>query len=233
VTNRNIMLEFFKKNTFSIVYAFFLGLMPLLVSSSITYWVAFHEAQIQAFSWQNWAVIYLMACFTMSFAMTPTTFVALLSGYFLGWSAIIPVCLSYWVASIIGFKVAEKIDGGRFLQILTEKPEVKKVMNNLQKQEFKIILLARLSPVLPFAVSNLIFSFSRANLRNFMTAGFIGMLPRTLLSLWLGTQAKEVKMLLEHPSEGSFTQLLIIGLIVVSVYGLFILVKRAIDSSKQ
>ena len=47
-----------------------------------------------------------------------------------------------------------------YLKILSEKPKVKQVLENLQKDEFKIILLARLSPVLPFAVTNVLFSFS-------------------------------------------------------------------------
>jgi uncharacterized membrane protein YdjX (TVP38/TMEM64 family) len=202
--------------------------MPLLASSSISYWVITHEPDIRNFTSQNWAVTFLLACFTMAFALTPTTFVALLSGYFLGWGAFLPLALSYWVASYIGYKIAQKIDGGRFLKILSEKPKVKQVLENLQKDEFKIILLARLSPVLPFAVTNVLFSFSGTKLRNFLTAGFLGMLPRTILSIWVGTQAQEIRRLIEHPSEGNISQFLVLGLVFASVFGLGYFVKRAI-----
>jgi uncharacterized membrane protein YdjX (TVP38/TMEM64 family) len=217
-----------KKNTFTILYTFFLGLMPLLVSSSISYWVITHEQDIQNFTLQNWTTAFIIVCFTMAFALTPTTFIALLSGYFLGWQAFIPVAISYWIASYFGFKTAQMIDGGRFLKIISEKPQVKQVLENLQKDEFKIILLARLSPILPFAVTNVLFSFSGTKLRNFLTAGFIGMLPRTLLSIWIGTQAQEIKRLIEHPSEGNISQLLIIGLIGGSILGLGYFVKKAV-----
>jgi uncharacterized membrane protein YdjX (TVP38/TMEM64 family) len=222
------MLNFLKKNTFTILYTFFLGLMPLLVSSSISYWVITHEQEIQNFTLQNWIIAFLVACFTMAFALTPTTFIALLSGYFLGWQAFLPVAISYWIASYFGFKTAQMIDGGRFLKILSEKPQVKQVLENLQKDEFKIILLARLSPILPFAVTNVLFSFSGTKLRNFLTAGFIGMLPRTILSIWIGTQAQEIKRLIEHPSEGNISQILIIGLIGGSIFGLGYFVKKAV-----
>jgi uncharacterized membrane protein YdjX (TVP38/TMEM64 family) len=222
------MLNFLKKNTFTLLYTFFLGLMPLLVSSSISYWVITHEQEIQNFTFQNWTITFIIACFTMAFALTPTTFIALLSGYFLGWEAFIPVAISYWIASYFGFKTAQMIDGGRFLKILSEKPQVKQVLENLQKDEFKIILLARLSPILPFAVTNVLFSFSGTKLRNFLTAGFIGMLPRTILSIWIGTQAREIKRLIEHPSEGNISQILIIGLIVGSILGLGYFVKKAV-----
>ena len=222
------MLDFLKKNTFTLLYTFFLGLMPLLVSSSISYWVITHEQEIQNFTFQNWTIAFIFACFTMAFALTPTTFIALLSGYFLGWQAFIPVAITYWIASFLGYKAAQMIDGGRFLRILSEKPKVKKILENLQKDEFKIILLARLSPVLPFAVTNLLFSFSGTKLRNFLTAGFLGMLPRTILSIWIGTQAQEIKRLIEHPSEGNISKFLILGLIGGSILGLGYFVKKAI-----
>lgn len=222
------MLDFLKKNTFTLLYTFFLGLMPLLVSSSISYWVITHEQEIQNFTFQNWTIAFIFACFTMAFALTPTTFIALLSGYFLGWQAFIPVGITYWIASFLGYKVAQMIDGGRFLRILSEKPKVKQILENLQKDEFKIILLARLSPVLPFAVTNLLFSFSGTKLRNFLTAGFLGMLPRTILSIWIGTQAQEIKRLIEHPSEGNISKFLILGLIGGSILGLGYFVKKAI-----
>jgi uncharacterized membrane protein YdjX (TVP38/TMEM64 family) len=222
------MLNFLKKNTFTILYTFFLGLMPLLVSSSISYWIITHEQEIQNFTPQNWIITFIFACFTMAFALTPTTFIALLSGYFLGWQALIPVAITYWIASFIGYKTAQLIDGGRFLMILSEKPKVKKILENLQKDEFKIILLARLSPVLPFAVTNVLFSFSGTKIRNFLTAGFIGMLPRTILSIWIGTQAQEIRRLIEHPSEGNMSQLLVLGLIGGSILGLGYFVKKAV-----
>lgn len=222
------MLDFLKKNTFTLLYTFFLGLMPLLVSSSISYWVITHEQEIQYFTFQNWIIAFIFVCFTMAFALTPTTFIALLSGYFLGWQAFIPVAITYWIASFLGYKAAQVIDGGRFLRILSEKPKVKQILENLQKDEFKIILLARLSPVLPFAVTNLLFSFSGTKLRNFLTAGFLGMLPRTILSIWIGTQAQEIKRLIEHPSEGNISKFLIVGLIGGSILGLGYFVKKAI-----
>jgi FtsH-binding integral membrane protein len=60
----------------------FLGVMPLVVSSSITVWVMFHEANIHQFDLSTWTMVYAAASLTMAFALTPTTFIALLSGYF-------------------------------------------------------------------------------------------------------------------------------------------------------
>lgn len=202
--------------------------MPIFASSSISYWLITHEQVVQQFTILQWVLVYVASCFSMAFALTPTTFIALLSGYFLGWNALIPIAISYWIASYLGFKMAKLIDGGRFLSKISEKPKVREILDNLQKDEFKIILLARLSPVLPFAVTNVLFSFSGTKLKNFLTAGFLGMLPRTILSIWLGTQAQEMRKLIEHPSQGSSIQFIIFGLILVSMLGLGYFIKKAV-----
>jgi hypothetical protein len=46
------------------------------------------------------------------------------------------------------------------------------------------------------------------------------MIPRTLLAVWTGSQAKEIRKLLENPNEGSLQKILIIILLVVSVGGI-------------
>jgi uncharacterized membrane protein YdjX (TVP38/TMEM64 family) len=222
------MTEFLRKNAFSIIYFLILGLMPIIASSSITYWVVTQEETIHDFRLWEWTLFFIVACFTMAFALTPTTFVAILTGYFLSWNAILPLILSYWIASWIGFEFAKRIDGGKFLSFISEKPKVKKLIANLQKNEFQLILYARLSPVLPFAVTNVFFSFSGVKLKNFLTAGFVGMLPRTLLSIWIGSQAQAIQQALSNPnSNNSFYQILLFGLIGISFLGMGFIVKRA------
>ena len=223
------MLDFIKKNSFILFYTFFLGLVPLVASSSISYWVILHEAEIHSYSLATCMGLVILSCLTMAFAFTPTTFVALLGGYFWGWASVVPLAISYFVASFIGYRAAGFIDGGNFMKnLLQQKPKAGELIEKLKQDEFKIILFARLSPVLPFAVTNVLFSFSKTKMRNFLTAGFIGMLPRTLLSVWLGSQAKEIKRLIEHPSEGAVSQFAFMGLILVSVFGLVWVAKKII-----
>jgi F0F1-type ATP synthase membrane subunit c/vacuolar-type H+-ATPase subunit K len=55
------------------------------------------------------------------------------------------------------------------------------------------------------------------------------MIPRTIVAVWSGTKAQEIKQLLENPNEGAFQQILLIGLILVSAIGLFVVINRAIS----
>ncbi|MES2734265.1 MAG: VTT domain-containing protein [Bacteroidota bacterium] len=217
-----------RSNYSSLLYTALLGFLPLICSSTVTYYAIRYEAYIQQFGIGSWAVFYAFSCFTMAFALTPTTFIALLSGYFLGWWALLPVALSYLTASWVGYRTAQWLDGGRFLTFLTRQEKVRRVVENLKNNEFSIIVLSRLSPVLPFAVTNVLLSLAGASLRNFLVAGFIGMLPRTLLSLWIGSQARQIKILFEKGGVNPSFQIGLAILVIISLAGLYYYIRRAV-----
>ena len=52
------------------------------------------------------------------------------------------------------------------------------------------------------------------------------MLPRTLLAIWVGLQVKEFRKIIESSNSDITTNLLIFTLVVVSVLGLFGLIKK-------
>ena len=52
---------------------------------------------------------------------------------------------------------------------------------------WKIVLLTRLSPVFPFAVLNYGFSLTRVKLSHFVLASWVGMIPATLMYVYLGS----------------------------------------------
>ena len=104
------------------------------------------------------------------------------------------------------------------------------IVRKLKVQELKIIFFAKLSPVLPFAITNLLFAVSGARLKNVIIGGFAGMVPRTLLAIYTGSQAKEISRLLQNPNEGLYSKIFILILLIVSVVGVVITVKKALLS---
>ncbi len=120
------------------------------------------------------------------------------------------------------------LDGERFKSYLSDNKKVSAILENIRREELKVIFFTKLSPVLPFALTNFVFALSGAKLRNILLGGFLGMIPRTALAVWTGSQAKEIKRLLENPNEGNLQKVLIILLIIFSVAGLlyFVLPKK-------
>lgn len=209
------------KYSFALVSSVFLTIVPIIFTSVITLWVIAHEVEISGFDATVWALITILCCITSTIAFTPPTFLALVFGYFLGWQAIIPLLVLNMTAIFLVNMITRRLDKDRFRTYLSENAKIREILENIKEQELKIIFFAKLSPVLPFALTNFVFALSGAKLRNILLGGFLGMIPRTVLAVWTGHQAKEIRKLLENPNEGNLQKILLIVLLVASVAGIF------------
>ena len=80
---------------------------------------------------------------------------------------------------------------------------------------------------MPFALTNLVFSLMGIQFKNVILGGFLGMIPRTVLAVWVGMEAKEISQLVQNPNESVTSRVVILGLVVVSVVGLLrVLVRK-------
>lgn len=61
---------------------------------------------------------------------------------------------------------------------------------------FRIVLLLRLSPIVPFNLLNYALGLTRVRLRDYVLASFLGMLPGTVLYVYLGSVVKNASELL-------------------------------------
>ncbi|AFK02587.1 SNARE associated protein [Emticicia oligotrophica DSM 17448] len=222
-------MKFSIKYSFPLISSIFLTIIPLIFSSALTVAVITHEQIVLDFSWQDWVWATLICCITCTFAFTPPTLLALIFGYFIGWQAVLPVFLMNMVAIFLVNAVTKRIDGDKFRAYLSENKKVNAILENIRKEELKFIFFTKLSPILPFALTNFVFALSGAKLKNILIGGFFGMIPRTLLAVWTGSQAKEIRRLLENPNEGNLQKILIIILVIVSVGGVmyYVLPKKS------
>ncbi len=90
----------------------------------------------------------------------------------------------------------------------------------IEREGFKILFLVRLSPVFPFTVINYAFGLTRVRLRHFLVGSFLGMLPGTLMYVYLGSTVGDVSQLLSGgtPDAGAAGQAMkIVGLLATVV----------------
>jgi uncharacterized membrane protein YdjX (TVP38/TMEM64 family) len=69
-------------------------------------------------------------------------------------------------------------------------------------------------------------AFLGVPLRQFFVGGTLGMLPRTLIALWTGMQAASWTNLLNHPEMVRWQDVASLGMLLISVIGMFVLAKR-------
>ena len=123
--------------------------------------------------------------------------------------------------------VVRQLDQDRVRRLIEENPKAAQILSRIREQELRFIFFAKLSPALPFSLTNMVFSLSGASLRNILLGGFLGMVPRTLLAIWTGAEAHHIRTLLDNPNEGATTQIAVIVLLVVSVGGLVSVLAKA------
>lgn len=149
--------------------------------------------------------------------MIPGSLLTLLAGFLYGLGGGV---LVVWPASLLGATLA--FVGGRFLargwveESMTRHPRARAVDEAVGANAFTIIFLLRLSPVLPFTLLNYALSVTRARLSDYFLASATGMLPGTIMYVYIGSLATDAAALAEGtlPSTGPWgTVLLVSGLL--------------------
>src|SRR4051812_25356264 len=121
----NSLKDIFKTNKTSFSLLTIAAILPFVITSIIISFVIKHENDLINFNYLEWIIFYLISALFMAFAFTHTTFIALLSGFFLGWGGVKYAIPSYLLASILGYALARNIDSGNFLKSITELPKAK------------------------------------------------------------------------------------------------------------
>ena len=100
----------------------------------------------------------------------------------------------------------------------------------VEQEGWKIVGLTRLSPVFPFSLLNYAFSLTKVRLWHYMLASWIGMMPATVMFVYIGSLGKAVTKSNEK-SPGQWT-LIAAGLLATITVTVFVtkLARKALQS---
>ncbi len=71
-------------------------------------------------------------------------------------------------------------------------PKFRAIDRAVADNGFKIVLMTRLSPVFPFTLLNYAFGLTKVRFRDYLVASWVGMLPGTVLYVYLGSTIGEI-----------------------------------------
>jgi len=210
-----------KKFSLPVIISILLAVVPLLTTSVATAWAVNHESMLRSWPIEWWIAVTAALTLASSLALTPPTFLALVYGYFIGWAAL-PMLFGLNLGAIaIIYGLASFMQASMIRTYMIQVyPQTAKLLNRFHQNELRLIFFAKLSPVLPFAITNLFFAMAGARFRQVLVGGTLGMVPRTILAVWAGREAQNIRYLLEHPNEGLFTKIILLLLIVISTLGI-------------
>lgn len=93
------------------------------------------------------------------------------------------------LAATTAFLLGRTILRGWIQRKIARSPKARALDRALARNSFKLILLLRLSPLIPFNLLNYALGLSDASLGRYVAASFVGMLPGTWLYVYLGSLA--------------------------------------------
>lgn len=132
-------------------------------------------------------------------SLLPTNVVGVVSGWAFGFPLGLAVlALGVIGASYISFLLCSRISGDRLIAQLDRHPRSKTIhralLHESKLKAMLIVLLLRLSVVMPFAFTNLLLAASRVPFRSFIAGSAIGMLPRAIATAYIGAGLYELDL---------------------------------------
>jgi uncharacterized membrane protein YdjX (TVP38/TMEM64 family) len=134
------------------------------------------------------------------------------------------------VASVLGasaaFLLARTLARGWVQRKVADNPKFRALDEAVRQQGFKIVLLTRLSPILPFNLLNFAFGLTNISLRDFVIASWIGMLPATIVYTYLGSTLKDLADVATGQAEWGTAREVLFGVGLVAAVAVMILITR-------
>jgi uncharacterized membrane protein YdjX (TVP38/TMEM64 family) len=149
------------------------------------------------------AVLFFVAYVVATVAMWPGSLLTLAIGFAYGpvWGLLLASPASV-TAATAAFLLGRSVLRDRVQRRVQASRAARAIEQAVGREAFKLVLLLRLSPLVPFNLLNYALSLSRVRLGTYVLASFIGMLPGTALYVYLGSLATAAAELSSARSAG-------------------------------
>jgi uncharacterized membrane protein YdjX (TVP38/TMEM64 family) len=142
-------------------------------------------------------VLFGLAYIPAAVLFVPASVLTLGAGFVFGVAkGTVIVSLGSTAGAAAAFIVARTAGHDWVVGRLARYPAVDAIGRAVESEAFKVVLLTRLSPLFPFNLLNYAFGLSSVPLKTYLLASWIGMLPGTLMYIYLGSAAQSVAALL-------------------------------------
>jgi uncharacterized membrane protein YdjX (TVP38/TMEM64 family) len=123
--------------------------------------------------------------------MAPGSILTIGAGFAFGlWKGFLAVSAGATVGAALAFLVARFIARAKIEAIAQRNEKFRNLDSAIGKQGAKLIFLLRLSPVIPFNLSNYFYGLTAVRFWPYVLASWIGMMPGTFLYVYIGTAGK-------------------------------------------
>src|SRR5216110_4013069 len=123
--------------------------------------------------------------------LAPGVILTIGAGFAFGlWKGFLAVSAGSTFGAALAFLVARSIARDRIEAMAKGNDRFQRIDSAISEQGAKIIFLLRLSPVIPFNLSNYFYGLTAVKFWPYVFASWIGMMPATFLYVFIGTTGK-------------------------------------------
>jgi uncharacterized membrane protein YdjX (TVP38/TMEM64 family) len=123
--------------------------------------------------------------------LAPGAILTIGAGFAFGlWKGFLAVSVGATLGASLAFLVARFIARDKVEAIAKGNEKFRSIDNAIGKQGAKLVFLLRLSPVIPFNLSNYFYGLTSVKFWPYVLASWIGMMPGTFLYVYIGTAGK-------------------------------------------
>jgi uncharacterized membrane protein YdjX (TVP38/TMEM64 family) len=161
------------------------------------------------------AVLFAIAYVPAAVLFVPGSLLTLAAGFVFGLpKGMVIVSVGSTAGAAAAFIVARSLAHDWVARRVARRPTLAAIGRAVETEGFKIVLLTRLSPVFPFNLLNYAYGVTSVPFRTYVLASWMGMLPGTIMYVYLGSAAKSLAALLsgEVPQSAARPVLFALGL---------------------
>ncbi len=165
-------------------------------------------------------LLILILTLLVGLALLPTTFTALASGFFWGWTVFPHLVIAYLLANLLGYPLGKWLHADFRTILYSRHPNLQEEIEKRIEQPAGLVFFVRISPLIPFAISNFLFASLGIPLSKIIRYGLPGMLPRTILAFASGKAAHtflDAQATLQDPEHWLAFAILLLG----SIWGIW------------
>jgi uncharacterized membrane protein YdjX (TVP38/TMEM64 family) len=136
-------------------------------------------------------LVVLLAYVVLTVLLIPGSALTLGAGTIFGfWQGLIVVLAGANLGALCSFLLARTLLRARVAQWAANNPKFAALDRAIEQNDFKMVFLARLSPVFPFTLLNYLLGLTNVRTAAYVLANLLGMLPGTFLYVYLGATAR-------------------------------------------
>ena len=213
------LVRYFRSHSITTLGWIWVSFVPLLGSLLLS--TRYQELeQISMTGIGEQVLLVLALTLLVGLALLPTTFTALASGFFWGWTVFPHLVIAYLLANVLGYSLGKWLNADFRTILYARHPSLQEEIEKRIEQPAGLVFFVRISPLIPFAISNFLFASLGIPLSKIIRFGLPGMLPRTILAFASGMAAQsflEAQASLKDPQDWLILGLLLVG----SIWGIW------------